>query len=654
MLSEKIENFKKKYRKYKKIQTIDNQKKWNRFKTKFNHFVLMNWTWPKKLFLSILLIVLIGTILLYLPISYRYDSYTYQDNQYHFVFSYYDNPLYEEKKVDFSFVDALFTSVSAFTTTGMGGKLDLNLHMTFFGQFVIYVLFQIGGFGYASLFYLLGKFLQKIFNRQFFGPSFSSIERGGTKIADSPKMILKIFVVIVILQFIYTIIFTSIFYTTPFYLQQELRTLYRENGTTYEFVWNGVSIDSGIVYNSYHNFGVSLWNGLFLAGSSINNAGFDLFGTDSLALFRNDNGIVIQVLVVSLFLVGGIGYPIIYDLSNSVEYFIKYHFLYKMCKIKKYQYLVRNKFSQFTKICLSTSLIMIIFTSTVPYLSEYFGQYRYKVQSYSDIIKEFKSGINSMDTSSNPVINITPPPLYLIPHEIQSAIRTYIGSDGLSPYSTIETVKPFGNNYSANINFAIFFNAMSTRSAGFSTINMMSLSEPTKWIFIVLMFIGASPSSTGGGIRITTVAVMYKSMLGWLRGLEKSSLFKRNIPAKDVLGSYLITSIGFVLLLIVAWSTYGLASIKYGGTNLLIESKYANNITYTFTEFMFDSASAFGTCGLSSGIMTNSLIMWWAQIPMIVLMFIGQMGIGHSLALTARRVPKNKNPNYIEQSVRLG
>lgn len=613
MISQK---FKKKFKKFKKFHSMNNKKKWNKFKDNVRHAIVMHWTWPKKVFLAIFIIILIGAICLYLPISYNYKSYEYINNEYVFWFNTdnQDSLLIEHNKpITFNFIDALYLSVSSFTTTGLSGKIEIGTQMSFFGQFVVWVLLGVGGFGYASLFYLLGSLIKKVTNKPFFSSSISHIERGGTKITDSAKMIFRLFFIILFIQIFFTLIFACIFTFTPFYIQQNV-----ENRP-------GLTVDSNTIYSSYHNFGQSLWKSLFLSSAAINNSGFDLFGSSSLSLFRNDIGIIVQVLVLTLFLIGGIGFPVIYDLSKRFEWLIKHKFLYKICKVNRFAYLEKEKFSSFSKICLISSIVIIIISLLFTYLIEYVSQFKYQ-----DVIQTY-------DQQGNIIT-----PLYKYP-------ETVIGA------STKTNVKPFGNNHWFNLNFSIFFNTMSTRSAGFSTISMANISEGTKWIFIILMFIGTSPSSTGGGLRTTTIAILYKSSFSFLKGMDKSSLFKRNIPQNNVLKAFVVTFFGVVTLILFSIITYLFASIKdANGQNLFTEMQTKENVYLTLTDFIFESSSSFGTCGLSSGIMTSQYVKWWTRIPLIILMFIGQLGMSQTFEIFARKVPKNNNPNYIEESIRIG
>ena len=154
-----LSKFKKSFKRRVKISSFNAKKLSKNIKKSTKNFVFMNWTWPKKVFLGIIIIVLIGTILLYLPISYNYTSYEYRNNEYifHLNLSEADKLLGKSEVIHVNFIKAMFVAVSAFTDTGLTAGIEVGTHMNFFGQFVVYSLIQVGGFGYISLFYLLGK-----------------------------------------------------------------------------------------------------------------------------------------------------------------------------------------------------------------------------------------------------------------------------------------------------------------------------------------------------------------------------------------------------------------------------------------------------------------------------------------------------------------
>lgn len=563
-------------------------------KKNIKKIILAHWTWPKKVLLSILLILIIIACILYTPLVYDYQSYEYYDNQYHFVFEtdVDGNPTVTEKV---HFFNALFMSASAFTNTGLS-VIDIGSKYSLFGQIIIWIAVQLGGFGFISIFYLIGKFTSKILKRKFFASSMLHIERGGSKISDSSKMIVRLFFLIMIIQFIFAFMISAILFTTPF--KDQVVNLSGASGSS-----NIIPYDSKNIYPTYNNYGLAFWHALFLSSSSINNAGFDLFGVSSLSIFRNDFGILIQSLVLILFIIGGIGFPIIYDISKKIEWFWKNKIHNSV--FKKYSKVIysepKPKFSAFARTCLIMFVAVSLFSVALGFLTEYL-------------------------TSGN-TINGTPP---------HDSILLYPDENGT-----------FGANIALNKNWAIFFNTMSTRSAGFSTVNMANFSEATRWIFIILMYIGTSPSSTGGGIRTTTLFVAFKSMAYWLRGIEIPLIRKRAIPQKIVINSFIIITFAFVLIMTLGIILFLIDSIQTNNSNVL-----SNN--WSFLDFLFECSSAFGTTGLSMGLTMSAEFNWWSYILLIILMFIGQMGITSFLSIFAKRIPDQTYFKAIEQDMRIG
>lgn len=563
-------------------------------KRNFKKIVLAHWTWPKKVFLSILLILIIIACILYTPLVYDYQSYEYYDNQYHFVFEtdINGNPTITGKV---HFFDAFFMSASAFTNTGLS-VIDIGSKYSLFGQIIIWIAVQLGGFGFISIFYLIGKFTSKIIKTKFFTSSMLHIERGGSKISDSSKMIVRLFFLIMMIQFIFAFMISGILFTTPF--KEQIVNLPNSGGIT-----NIIPYDSKVIYPTYNNYGSAFWHALFLSSSSINNAGLDLFGVSSLSIFRNDFGILIQAFVLILFIIGGIGFPIIYDISKKMEWFWKnkIHNLF----FQKYSKVVysepKPKFSAFARTCIIMFFCISLSSISLGYLTEYL------------------TSSNSIDGASY---------------------------DSILLYPAVNDT--FGSNIALNKNWAIFFNTMSTRSAGFSTVNMSNFSEATRWIFIILMYIGTSPSSTGGGIRTTTLFVAFKSMVYWLRGIEIPLIQKRAIPKKIVINSFIIIIFAFVLIMSLGIILFLIDSIQKNNTISTLNSNW------TFIDFFFECSSAFGTTGLSVGLTMSGEFEWWSYMLLIVLMFIGQMGITSFLAIFAKRIPDQIYFKAIEQDMRIG
>ena len=150
------------------------------------------------------------------------------------------------------------------------------------------------------------------------------------------------------------------------------------------------------------------------------------------------------------------------------------------------------------------------------------------------------------------------------------------------------------------------FNSLSTRNAGFATVDMNAFSPATLTMFCGLMFIGSSPNSSGGGIRTTTFAIMVLAILSFARGRQYVNIYGREIETQTVYKSFMIY---IVATLIVCLST------------LLI----CMSDSFSLMEIFFEVCSAFGTTGLSMGI-TGALTSF-AKIVLIATMFIGRIGI---------------------------
>lgn len=158
------------------------------------------------------------------------------------------------------------------------------------------------------------------------------------------------------------------------------------------------------------------------------------------------------------------------------------------------------------------------------------------------------------------------------------------------------------------------FTSVTARTAGFDTLAMDRLSNASLLVVIALMFIGASPGSTGGGVKTTALATLFALARTRLKGLDGASLFKRSISDKQVgeaftliLCSMLAVMLGVVLL----------AVFEGGGAR---EGHARANVL----AHIFEVVSAFGTVGLSMGV-TSSLGIG-GKLVLIVLMFVGRLG----------------------------
>jgi trk system potassium uptake protein TrkH len=176
---------------------------------------------------------------------------------------------------------------------------------------------------------------------------------------------------------------------------------------------------------------------------------------------------------------------------------------------------------------------------------------------------------------------------------------------------------------------ASLFQSVVLRTAGFFTVPMGYLSAPTVMFCVVWMFIGASPQSTGGGIKTTTAAVSLMTIKAMLRGREHVEMMGRTIPSVIVhrsLSILLIASFIVVFFLMLMLATQELP----------------------FTNLLFETVSAFGTAGLSMD--TSPLLNDVGKILIICVMYIGRIG---PLTLALAIGEKKSSQGYLFPQGRL-
>jgi potassium uptake TrkH family protein len=152
---------------------------------------------------------------------------------------------------------------------------------------------------------------------------------------------------------------------------------------------------------------------------------------------------------------------------------------------------------------------------------------------------------------------------------------------------------------------AAWFQGVTPRTAGFNTIEIGSMREETLNIITGLMFIGAGPASTSGGIKVTTFAVLGYAMWAEVRGDQDVNVFNRRLP----LG---VTRQAMTVALLSVGVVFSTAIVLDAIS------------PFTFTQTSFEAASAFGTVGLSTGI-TNSLPTF-GQMLLVLVMLAGRVG----------------------------
>ena len=387
-----------------------------------------------------------------------------------------------------SFIDALFTSTSAICITGLVVQ-DTSSYFTDAGKTLILILIQIGGLGImtvGSIFGLiLGRKIQvkdKFFIESSFGP------RQPFRASRFFLTIAAVTAVIETAGFIIMFLILHLQYSYP--------------------------LKSAATFSFFHSV------------SAFNNAGFSLYPA-SLEGFVSDIAININMMI--LIIIGGIGFPVIAEILN----------------IRK-----TRKFSLHAKIVFLITAVLILAGAFFFFILEY----------------------------NNPAT---------------------LGDKSLG----MKVI-------------ASFFQSVTARTAGFNTLPVGSFTQFTLFFLTLLMFIGASPGGTGGGIKTTTFAVVTAGALASLRSRTQVVLFKKRLP--DRLFSRALTVI-FTAIVLIFFSTIGI---------MILEK-------CSLIEALFEVTSAFGTVGLSTGLTPG--LSSASKVLLILCMYIGRIGIiTLSLALAMR------------------
>ncbi len=180
---------------------------------------------------------------------------------------------------------------------------------------------------------------------------------------------------------------------------------------------------------------------------------------------------------------------------------------------------------------------------------------------------------------------------------------------------------------------AAWFQSVTPRTAGFNTISIGQMTEASLFLTIALMFIGASPGSTGGGIKTTTFRLLFCCTTAVIEGQEDVECYQRQIPPPMILKTI---SVVFGSLLVAFTSA------------ILIE---LTNPQVEFIAALYEAVSAFATVGLSTGITpTLSAI---GKLILIATMYIGRVGV-LLLVSAAFGDPKPRSFKYAEESLLVG
>ena len=150
-----------------------------------------------------------------------------------------------------------------------------------------------------------------------------------------------------------------------------------------------------------------------------------------------------------------------------------------------------------------------------------------------------------------------------------------------------------------------FFQSVTTRTCGFNTIDQAQLSDSSFLWTLLFMFVGASPSSTGGGIKTTTLAIIVVAVISLMRGNKRITVFQRSIPLSKLNQVIALLAIAILTVLVAIFFLFALEP-------------------FGFKPIIFEAVSAFGTVGLSMGI--TSGLSWGGKLVVMFLMFFGRIG----------------------------
>ncbi len=183
-----------------------------------------------------------------------------------------------------------------------------------------------------------------------------------------------------------------------------------------------------------------------------------------------------------------------------------------------------------------------------------------------------------------------------------------------------------------------FFQSVTLRTAGYSTFNQAAMTDSTKLIGIILMFIGASPASTGGGVKTTTIGILFLTVISVVQASDSVVVFRKQIPFNVIRRALAIVLISLFIVIVSACALS--LTERDAGVKMI--------------DLLYESTSAFGTVGLSSA--NTPDLSRLSQSLLIPVMFFGRVGPLTLAFALARRLEHNaKNRlHYPEDKPMIG
>lgn len=180
-----------------------------------------------------------------------------------------------------------------------------------------------------------------------------------------------------------------------------------------------------------------------------------------------------------------------------------------------------------------------------------------------------------------------------------------------------------------------FFQSVTMRTAGFNSVDLAGMTDASKLMSVLLMFIGASPASTGGGVKTTTISVLLLIVFSVVKGQENVNVFGKRLPT-DLMRR--AVAILFITLIVLLCGTMGLTLLEKGAA---------------MSDILFETTSAMATVGVSSlGTPTLSRA---SQVILIPMMFFGRVGpLTMAMALASKMEKGQNKIKYPEEKIMIG
>ncbi|MDD5644833.1 MAG: TrkH family potassium uptake protein [bacterium] len=189
---------------------------------------------------------------------------------------------------------------------------------------------------------------------------------------------------------------------------------------------------------------------------------------------------------------------------------------------------------------------------------------------------------------------------------------------------------------------AAFFCSATPRTAGFNIVNTNSMKTATLFFMMFLMFVGASPGSTGGGIKTCTIAILIATTYSIIKGNPNVTIFKRTVPQRVVQEAISIVVISVYIIMVA--TTLLLITEQTSEVRSMVANGY-------LVKVLFEAISAFGTVGLSTGI--TPYLSFTGKFLIIIIMLVGRIS-PLAIALIVGKREDYPSIKYPEETVMVG